>query len=96
MVTRSLRSYYVDVIPSGDMKWDEDSHTFICGNGKDQCEKQLLQYCAIREYSFEIVHEFVRCVQTCFLCVRFILDIQVQWIMSIVPVNVFFFFSTAK
>lgn len=46
------------------MKWDEEKGDIICEKGEDQCYRNLLQYCAIREYSFEIAHEFVRCVQT--------------------------------
>lgn len=53
----------IDVIPSGNMRWSDQSHSFICENGEDQCSRQLLQYCAIREYSFELSHQFVRCVQ---------------------------------
>lgn len=45
------------------MRWNSQFKSFICQNGEDQCSRQLLQYCAIREYSFELSHKFVRCVQ---------------------------------
>lgn len=61
---RSVANYAVDVIPSGNMYWDKTNSVIACKGGEKQCFKNLLQYCAIREYSYEIAHEFVRCVQT--------------------------------
>lgn len=43
---------------------DKSSNTIQCKGGESQCYKNLLQYCVIREYSYELSHEFVRCVQT--------------------------------
>lgn len=55
--------FIIDVIPSGNMRWDNKSQSFKCQKGEDQCSRQILQYCAIREYSFELSHQFVRCMQ---------------------------------
>ena len=45
------------------MQWDSEKKDIVCEQGNDQCYRNLLQYCAILEYSFEFSHEFVRCIQ---------------------------------
>ena len=61
---RASVNYIIDVIPSGNLVLDKESNTITCPGGEEQCQKNLLQYCAIREYSYELAHEFVRCIQT--------------------------------
>ena len=46
------------------MRWNEKTSNYVCGGEEEQCYRNMLQYCAIREYSYEIAHEFVHCVQT--------------------------------
>lgn len=61
---RTNPDYFINLIPSGNMRWDDEKGDVVCEKGEDQCYRNLLQYCAIREYSFELAHEFVRCVQS--------------------------------
>lgn len=61
---RRHADYVINVIPAGTMQWDEKRGIAVCEEGEEQCNRNLLQYCAIREYSFELAQEFVRCIQT--------------------------------
>ena len=54
----------INVIPAGTMQWDDKRGIAVCEEGEEQCNRNLLQYCAVREYSFELAQEFVRCIQT--------------------------------
>ena len=64
VTVRSPTNYIIDVIPSGNLVLDKENDKITCPGGEEQCQKNLLQYCAIREYSYELAHEFVRCIQT--------------------------------